>query len=435
MTVAGSSIRQTSAVKVVTEASALNARVKNFGELENGYIVLSATDVEVGGTLNPDASGNQKFAVTGQTVTGTVGVSTLGTFRAYLVDGTTVMQKCGQVTVAEPSVDPTLTGLTVAGTSILTTGSSKRIDENAALAATIINRSELTNGFIVLSGTNVAVGGTLNPDASGNQKFAVASDNISGTVNAATVGTLHAYLVDGTTVLQKCGDVVIVAPTSEVTSLMAGGTDIVAQGSSKNISDGDLSGTYNAKNMNLLTHPRIVLSTSLNVAVGSQVTGQHGFVAANGNAQAFNLSGIAEGTYRAYLIDASAAGSDNGTVAQVMGTVTHSSGPAEILTAKIGTNDWDVNGETFMGMSRVTGTTANLSNSKVIALIERQTKPEVGEVITTNCKTNISNGTYNLQNTAVNDGGTGWMFAGSADGNNITVETVWQFSAHFEIPD
>ena len=420
---------------MVTEASPLNARVKNFGELENGFIVLSQTDVEVGGTLNPDGAGNQKFAVAGQAVTGTVGVSTLGTFRAYLVDGTTVMQKCGQVTVAEPSVNPTLTGLTVAGTSILTTGSSKQIDENAALAGTIINRSELTSGFVVLSATNVAVGGTLNPDAAGNQKFAIASDNINGTVNAATVGTLHAYLVDGTTVLQKCGDVVIVAPTSEVTSLVAGGTDIVAQGSSKNISDGNLSGTYDAKNMNLLTNPRIVLSTSLNVTVGSQVTGQHGFVAANGSAQAFNLSGIAEGTYRAYLIDASAAGSNTGTVVQVMGTVIDASGPAEILTAKIGTNDWDAMGETFEGMRYVSGTTANLSNSKVIALKEQSTKPEIGDVISTGCKQNISNGTFNLQNTAVENGGTGWMFAGTADGNNVTVEAVWPFSAYFQIPD
>ena len=435
MTVAGSSIRQTSAVKVVTEASALNARVKNFGELENGYIVLSATDVEVGGTLNPDASGNQKFGVTGQTVTGTVGVSTLGTFRAYLVDGTTVLQKCGQVTVAEPSVDPTLTGLTVAGTSILTTGSSKQIDENAALAGTIINRSELTSGFVVLSATNVAVGGTLNPDASGNQKFAIASDNISGTVNAATVGTLHAYLVDGTTVLQKCGDVVIVAPTSEVTSLVAGGTDIVAQASSKNISDGNLSGTYNAKNMNLLTNPRIVLSTSLNVAVGSQVTGQYGFVAANGNAQAFSLTDIAEGSYRAYLISAASAGSNTGTVAQVMGTVTHASAPAEILTAKVGSSDWSNDSVYIYGGQNVSGTTNGLSDSKYAAIVKAESAPTVGETKAIHSSGAITSGAFNFQ--ARNEGNNGrvYLVAGTKDGSNITVEAVWPYRGYFQAGD
>lgn len=416
---------------MVTEDSALNARVKNFGELENGFIVLSATDVEVGGTLNPDASGNQKFAVAAQNVTGTVSAQTLGTLRAYLVDGTTVLQKCGQVTIAEPSVDPKLTGLTVAGTSILTTGSSKQIDENAALAGTIINRSELTSGFVVLSGTNVAVGGTLNPDASGNQKFAITADNISGTVDASTIGTLYAYLVDGTTVLQKCGDVVIVAPTSEVTALVAGGTDIVAQSSGKNISDGNLSGTYNAKNMNLLTNPRIVLSTSLNVAVGSEVYGQHGFVAANGNAQAFSLTGIAEGSYRAYLISAANAGQNAGTVVQVMGTVTHASAPAEILTAQVNGSDWTTDDKYVYAGNTVAGTTNGVADNKYAAIVLSENAPAIGSTIEIHSSGAVTSGAFSFTAQNSGDNGTCYLVVGTKSGYDITVDAVWSHAGFY----
>lgn len=315
---------------MVTEDSPLVARVRDFSGLENGFIVLSASDVQVGGSLNPDAASNQKFAIAASVVSGTVSAQNLGTLRAYLVNGTEVLQRCGQVVIAEPSPDPRLTALTAGGTSILTQGSSKQIDENAALAGTIINRSELTSGFVVLSASSVAVGGSLNPDAAGNQKFAIAADSISGTIDASSVGTLHAYLVDGTNVLQKCGDVVIVAPVAGVSAFVAGGSDLLAQSAAKNISEGNLSGTYDAAHMNLLTNPRIVYSSSLNVAVGSQVVGVDGFNAVSGSAQAFSLSGIADGSFRFYLIDATTAGGNTGNVVQIMGTITKAATTAAV---------------------------------------------------------------------------------------------------------
>ena len=335
MTIAGTSIRPEANSKMVTEDSPLVARVRDFSGLENGFIVLSASDVQIGGSLNPDAAGNQKFAIAAAVVNGTVSAQNLGTLRAYLVNGTEVLQRCGQVVIAEPSPDPRLTALTAGGTSILTQGASKQIDENAALAGTIINRSELTSGFVVLSASSVAVGGTLNPDAAGNQKFAIAADSISGTIDASSVGTLHAYLVDGTNVLQKCGDVVIVAPVAGVSAFVAGGTDLLSQAAAKNISDGNLSGTYDAAHMNLLTNPRIVYSSSLNIAVGSQVVGADGFNAASGSAQAFSLSGIADGSFRFYLIDATTAGGNTGNVVQVMGTITKAATTAAITAAKV----------------------------------------------------------------------------------------------------
>lgn len=325
---------------MVTEDSPLVARVRDFSGLENGFIVLSASDVQIGGSLNPDAAGNQKFAIAAAAVSGTVNAQNLGTLRAYLVDGTEVLQRCGQVVIAEPSPDPRLTALTAGGTSILAQGSSKQIDENAALAGTIINRSELTSGFVVLSASNVSVGGSLNPDAAGNQKFAIAADSISGTIDATSVGTLHAYLVDGTNVLQKCGDVVIVAPVAGVSAFVAGGSDLLSQSAAKNITDESLSGTYDAAHMNLLTNPRIVYSSSLDIAVGSQVVGADGFAAASGSAQAFSLSGIVDGSYRFYLIDATTAGGNTGNVVQVMGTITKTeAGQCEMSSATVDGTD------------------------------------------------------------------------------------------------
>lgn len=411
---------------MVTEDAALVARVKDFGGLENGFIVLSTTDVVQGGTLNPDAAGNQKFAVAAQNVNGTISAQTLGTYRAYLVDGTTVLQRCGSVTIAEPSQDPTLTGLTVAGSSILATGSSKTIDENSALAGNIINRSELTNGFVVLSASNVNVGGTLNPDAAGNQKFAVSADNISGTVNAATPATLHAYLVDGTTVLQKCGTVVIVAPTAEVTSLNADGTDIVAQGSSKAITNGNLSGTYNAKNMQLLTNPRVVLSTSLSVAVGSQVTGQYGFVAANGNAQAFSLTGIVDGDYRAYLIDAASAGSNTGTVTQVMGMVSMAEVVSLIRSVKLDNTDLNQNRQYFQ-CSQVKGTFSAGANGKTFACVVSDGKPAEGSTVAAVGSATIADGAAQLAGNLFEQDRNYYPVVGTLNGGNITIDESWDY--------
>lgn len=411
---------------MVTEDSALVARVKDFGGLENGFIVLSTTDVVEGGTLNPDAAGNQKFAVAAQNVSGTVNASTLGTYRAYLVDGTTVKQRCGQVTIAEPSQDPTLTSLTVGGTAILTTGSSKTIDENSALAGSIINRSELTNGFVVLSATNVAVGGTLNPDAAGNQKFAVSADSISGTVNASTPATLHAYLVDGTSVLQKCGDVVIVAPTATVVSLIADGTDIVGQAASKQTTNGNLAGTYDAKHMELLTNPRIVLSTSLNVAVGSQVTGQYGFVAANGNAQAFNLSGIADGDYRVYLIAASSAGSNTGTVAQVMGQVIAAEVVALIRSVKLDNTDLNQNRQ-YNQCSYVKGTFSAGANGKTFSCVVSDGKPAVGTTLAAVGSITIADGAAQIAGSTYEQDKHYYPVVGTLSGGNITIEESWDY--------
>lgn len=381
---------------MVTEDSPLVARVRDFSGLENGFIVLSASDVQIGGTLNPDASGNQKFAIAAAVVNGTVSAQNLGTLRAYLVNGTEVLQRCGQVVIEEPSPDPRLTALTAGGTSILTQGTSKQIDENAALAGTIINRSELTSGFVVLSASSVAVGGTLNPDAAGNQKFAIAADSISGTIDASSVGTLHAYLVDGTSVLQKCGDVVIVAPVAGVSAFVAGGTDLLAQSAAKNISDGNLSGTYDAAHMNLLTNPRIVYSSSLNVAVGSQVVGADGFNAASGSAQAFSLSGIADGSFRFYLIDATTAGGNTGNVVQVMGTITKAATTAAITAAEVG-------GHAFLNESDYQseyGQTATIYYSSVD--VDQLSHPKlvassnadiaVGGQVTGDCGFNVTNG-------------------------------------------
>lgn len=408
---AGSSIRSESLVKVVTENAPLGARVKDFGALENGYIVLSASDVPVDGTLNPDAAGNQKFAIVAMAVSGTVDASTLGTLRAYLVDGTKVLQRCGQIDIQEPTPDPRITALTVGGTTIIAPGTSTIIDENKQLAASLINIDQMTSGYIVLSATNVSVGGTLNPDAAGNQKFAANNATISGTVNASTPSTLHAYLVDGTTVLQKCGDVQIVAPQARVNSLTAGGSNLTPSASAKNISDGKLSGTYNAEHMELLTNPRIVLSTSLNVAVGSQVTGQYGFNAANGSAQSFNLADIADGSYRLYLIDASTPAGNTGIVAQVMGSVTQAEASDwENVTLK--GSAWD--GEKLNVTAPVTSTgTYNGGGSATgVALVKSVNKPTVGS---TNSNTigyaALSGNSFSINNAAVDESSKYWLVA------------------------
>lgn len=408
---AGSSIRSESLVKVVTENAPLGARVKDFGGLENGYIVLSASDVQVGGTLNPDAAGNQKFAINAMAVSGTVDASTIGTLRAYLVDGTEVLQRCGRVDIQEPTPDPRLTSLTVGGNTILAPGTATIIDENKQLGANLINGDQLTSGYIVLSATNVSVGGTLNPDAAGNQKFAANSASISGTVNASTPSTLHAYLVDGTTVLQKCGDVQIVAPQARVNSLTAGGSNLAPSTSAKNINDGNLSGTYNAEHMELLTNPRIVLSTSLNVAVGSQVTGKYGFNAANGSAQSFNLSSITDGSYRLYLIDATTAGGNAGTVAQVMGSVTQTEA-----------SDWEnvtLNGSAWNNVKMnitapvtSTGTYNGGGSATGVALVKKTTKPSVGSYESNTVGyTALSGNSFSMNTSAVDVSSRYWLVA------------------------
>lgn len=408
---AGSSIRSESLVKVVTENAPLGARVKDFSALENGYIVLSASDIPVDGTLNPDAAGNQKFAVVAMAVSGTVDASTLGTLRAYLVDGTKVLQRCGQVDIQEPTPDPRITALTVGGTTIIAPGTSTIIDENKQLAASLINIDQMTSGYIVLSTTNVSVGGTLNPDAAGNQKFAANNATISGTVNASTPAILHAYLVDGTTVLQKCGDVQIVAPQARINSLTAGGSNLTPSASAKSISDGKLSGTYNAEHMELLTNARIVLSTSLNVAVGSQVTGQYGFNAANGSAQSFNLSSIADGSYRLYLIDATSAGGNTGAVAQVMGSVTQAEAN-DWENVNLKGSAWD--GEKMNITSPVTSTgTYNGGGAATgVALVRSVNKPTVGSTNSNTIGYAALNGnSFSISNVAVDDSSKYWLVA------------------------
>lgn len=408
---AGSSIRSESLVKVVTENAPLRARVKDFSALENGYIVLSASDVPVGGTLNPDGAGNQKFAINAMAVSGTVDASTLGTLRAYLVDGTEVLQRCGQVDIQEPTPDPRITSLTVGGITILAPGTSTIIDENKQLAANLINGDQLTSGFIVLSTTNVSVGGTLNPDASGNQKFAANNATISGTVNASTPSTLHAYLVDGTSVLQKCGDVQIVAPQARIDSITAGGTTLTPSDSSKNINNGNLSGTYRAEHMELLTNPRIVLSTSLNVAVGSQVTGQYGFNAANGSAQSFNLANITDGSYRLYLIDATTAGGNTGTVAQVMGRVTQAEATDwENITLQ--GSAWNAEKAGISSPVTSTGTYNGGGSATGCALVKKPTKPSVGQTEgNTVGYAALSGNSFSINTNNIDDSSKYWLVA------------------------
>lgn len=402
--------------------------MKDFGGLENGFIVLSTSDVAVGGNLNPDGSDNQKFAVSAAVVNGTVNAGTTGTYRAYLVDGTVVKQRCGRVVIAEPIPVPRLTALTVAGTTILTQGASKQIDENSALAGTIVNRAQMSSGFVVLSASNVNVGGTLNPDASGNQKFTISADAISGTVDASTVGTLHAYLVDGTSVLQKCGDVVIVAPHAEVTALVANGTDIVSADAGQSTTDGNISGTYNAQKVNLLSHPRIVISSSLNVAVGSQITGADGFAAANGTSQAFNLTGIADGQYRCYLIDATAANSNNGTVAQVMGTITKTG--AEFSNVTLNSQAW--NGDkTNVPYSNVTvNGTSGVAGIDIAGLVQSSSQPQVGQNYAVGTrKTAAQAGTpFTINASSLADGARYYFVVGrDAGSSQITVDAVYEY--------
>lgn len=408
---AGSSIRSESLVKVVTENAPLGARVKDFSALENGYIVLSASDVQVGGTLNPDGAGNQKFAINAMAVSGTVDASTLGTLRAYLVDGTEVIQRCGQVDIQEPTPDPRITSLTVGGNTILAPGTATIIDENKQLAANLINGDQLTSGFIVLSATNVSVGGTLNPDAAGNQKFAANNATISGTVNASTPSTLHAYLVDGTSVLQKCGDVQIVAPQARIDSITAGGTTLTPSSSAKNINDGKLSGTYIAEHMELLTNPRVVLSTSLNVAVGSQVTGQYGFNAANGSAQSFNLSGITDGTYRLYLIDATTAGGNTGTVAQVMGKVTQAEA-TDWENVTLQGSAWDADKYGISIPITSTGTYNGGGAATGVELVKKNTKPTIGQIESNSVAyTAFSGNSFSINTTAIDNTSKYWLVA------------------------
>ena len=408
---AGSSIRSEGIVKVVTENAPLGARVKDFGGLENGYIVLSASDVPVGGTLNPDGAGNQKFAITAMAVSGTVDASTLGTLRAYLVDGTEVLQRCGRVDIQEPTPDPRITALTVGGITIMATGTSTIIDENKQLSASIINNDQLTSGYVVLSATNVSVGGTLNPDAAGNQKFAVNNQTISGTVNASTPSTLHAYLVDGTSVLQKCGDVQIVAPQARIDSITAGGTTLTPSNSSKNINDGNLSGTYRAEHMELLTNPRVVLSTSLNIAVGSQVTGQYGFNAANGSATSFNLANIADGSYRLYLIDATSAGGNTGTVAQVMGKVTQAEA-TDWENVTLQGSAWDGEKMGITAPVTSTGTYNGGGSATGVELVKKNTKPTIGQSESnTVAYTALSGNSFSINTTAIDNTSKYWLVA------------------------
>lgn len=427
---AGSSIRSESLVKVVTENAPLGARVKDFGGLENGYIVLSASDVQVGGTLNPDAAGNQKFAINAMAVSGTVDASTIGTLRAYLVDGTEVLQRCGRVDIQEPTPDPRLTSLTVGGTTILAPGTSTIIDENKQLGANLINGDQLTSGYIVLSATNVSVGGTLNPDAAGNQKFAANNGTISGTVNASTPSTLHAYLVDGTTVLQKCGDVQIVAPQARIDTLNAGGTNLAPSAAAKNISDGNLSGTYRAEHMELLTNARIVLSTSLNVAVGSQVTGQYGFNAANGSAQSFNLSSITDGSYRLYLIDATTAGGNTGTVAQVMGSVTQAEASDwENVTLK--GSAWDGEKLNVTAPITSTGTYNGGGSATGVALVKKNTKPTAGSYESNTVGyTALSGNSFSINVSAVDESSKYWLVAChyNEDMGDYQVDAVYDYA-------
>ena len=405
--------------------------MKDFGGLENGFIVLSTTDVVIGGTLNPDAAGNQKFAVNALIVNGTVDATTTGTYRAYLVDGTEVKQRCGRVVIEEPIPVPRLTTLSVAGTTIVAQGSSKQIDENSALAGTIANRAQLSSGFVVLSASNVSVGGTLNPDASGNQKFAISADTISGTVDATNVGTLHAYLVDGTSVLQKCGDVVIVAPHAEVTAFVGDGTNLLAPASSKSLSSDSLSGTYDAAHMNLLTNPRIVLSSNTSGAVGGQVTGVNGFNAANGSSQAYNLQNIANGSYRLYLIDATTAGGNTGTVVQVLGAVSRTD--EGFNNVQLNSSDWDSNKSS---VDRTSGTVTGVCTKAgftSVALDKQNSKPHVGSAVnnTSGRTTASKDNPFSINYSGLSADSTYWLVAIHVDDDeNDIVDAVWDFSMH-----
>lgn len=408
---AGSSIRSATAVKTVSENSPLLARVKNYGALENGFIVLSASDVAVGGTLNPDAAGNQKFAINAMAVSGTVDASTLGTLRAYLVDGTEVLQRCGRVDIQEPTPDPRLTSLTVGGITILAPGTSTIIDENKQLAANIINGDQLTSGFIVLSATNVSVGGTLNPDAAGNQKFAANNASISGTVNASTPSTLHAYLVDGTSVLQKCGDVQIVAPPARFTSFIANDVNLILRENHLNISDGVLNASYDAQNLDTLTNSRLVISTTLDANVGDVVTGSQSVHVNNGSALSARISGIQDGLYRIYLIDANQGSTATGTVVQVLGSVRQGQySDWENITLQ--GSAWNAEKSGISSPVTSTGTYNGGGAATGVELVKKNTKPTIGQIESNSVGyTALSGNSFSLNTTAIDNTSKYWLVA------------------------
>lgn len=344
-------------------------------------------------------------------VSGTVDASTLGTLRAYLVDGTEVLQRMGLVTIEEPTPEPRLTSLTVGGNTILAPGTATIIDENKQLAANIINGGLLTSGYIVLSATNVSVGGTLNPDAAGNQKFAANSASISGTVNASTPSTLHAYLVDGTTVLQKCGDVQIVAKQARITALTIGSEDALLPSQVVNVSNSQFDIVYSANNIQVLANPRLIISVSLNLEVGALVvpTNSHGVQNGSGNVAEF--SDISHGTYQIYLVDSESSLSQQAVVVQALGKIRQQQ-PNIFDNVTLQGSAWDSEKINVTSPVTSTGTYNGGGSATGVALVRSVNKPTVGS---TNSNTigyaALSGNSFSINNAAVDESSKYWLVA------------------------
>lgn len=297
----------------VGNRAAFAITIADFAGLTNPKIVRTYNNTATVGEEIPADSATK--IITGAQFTYDPTWGATGTTSYYaLASNNVVIQLIGAFTPVDAPT-PQITALTSNGTSILDSSAAvtySNEDGNPTIAATCANLSTLTNPKLVFAEADVEVGGTVNLTLA-TTIVEEATASMSFTPDMEENKTYHAYLTDGSTVIQKCGSITFAA-VPRVTSITAGGQTMINESSYIN----DWISSFNYTISDYRAGLKLGISSNTNQEVGNSWA----VSATNDLITISSATGTANSTLaeeegmivRLYLVD-----SDN-TILQRMGT-------------------------------------------------------------------------------------------------------------------
>lgn len=240
-----------------------------------------------------------------------------GTTSYYaLASNNVVIQLIGAFTPVDAPT-PQITALTSNGTSILNSSAAvtySNEDGNPTIAATCANLSTLTSPKLVFAEADVAVGGTVNLTLA-TTIVEEATASMSFTPDMEENKTYHAYLTDGSTVVQKCGSITF-ADIFALTRLVDGNGTSYLNAEQLDEPSGNLS--YTVAGLGSATNPAI-LETQQELSVGDTFTGYDNLTRLSSATGSFTPKGSTGDVIRIYLVTnvTGTGASTTGTVVQV----------------------------------------------------------------------------------------------------------------------
>ena len=106
-----------------------------------------------------------------------------------------------------------------------------------------------------------------------------------------------------------------------------------------------------------------------------------------------------------------------------------------ITSAKIGANNWSADAQNCADGTHITGTVAGAGSTRYAAVYRSQNAPQVNDQVTVSRQMDrnlISAGAFDLNPYHGSSTEKAWLVVGTLDGNDITVEAVYQYSCNIE---